>query len=123
MQWPYLTISVLAMTQLRHNKVKFVIDELKLMAFVQCCIDQAMKFAEFVVPSIPRTTGHHHHRDNTEHSSIEEYYRRCIIIDNLIQYMEERFGNTEVLASKLLCLVPSELLRHQNSLSYLINSI
>lgn len=76
--------------------------------------DQAVKFAEEVnvAPSIPRTTGRQRYRDNTEHSSVEEYYCRCTIIpllDNLIQQMDDRFDNTKMLASKLLCLVPSEL--------------
>ena len=65
-----------------------------------------------VVPQVPRITGRQCHRDNVEHASAEEYYRRTIIIpflDNLIQQLQERFGNTQVVASKLMNLVPSVL--------------
>ena len=64
-----------------------------------------------------RTAGRQCHRDNIDHSSVEEYYRRSIVIpllDNLIQQMEDRFSNTKVMASKLLCLVPSELVEVSN---------
>ena len=70
-----------------------------------------------VVPQVPRITGRQCHRDNVEHASAEEYYRRTIIIpflDNLIQELQERFGNTQVVASKLMNLVPSVLCNATN---------
>ena len=57
-----------------------------------------------VVPAVPRTTTQQCHRDR------REYYRKTIILpllDQPIEQMRERFGNTQVLASRLLHLIPS----------------
>ena len=63
-----------------------------------------------VVPEVPRIASRQCHRDNVEHASTEEYYCRTIIypfLDNLIAQMHEHFGNTQIIASKLINLVPS----------------
>ena len=63
-----------------------------------------------VVPTTPRVTGRQQHRTNVEHATAEEYYRRAIVIpllDQFIQQLNERFGKTQCVASRLLHLVPS----------------
>lgn len=67
-----------------------------------------------VEPDVPRTVSRQLGRDNVEHASPEEYYRRSIalpLLDHLIQQMKERFGDSQVFASKLLHLIPSILCR------------
>ena len=63
-----------------------------------------------VLPITPRTAGRQQHRANVEHTSVEEYYRRAIILpllDQFIQQLRERFGKTQIAASRLLHLIPS----------------
>ena len=63
-----------------------------------------------VVPTVPRVVQCQRGRENVEHSSVEEYYRRITtlpLLDHLIQQMQERFGGTQIIASKLLKLIPS----------------
>ena len=65
-----------------------------------------------VTPQVPRIAGRQCHRENVEHVSTEEYYRRTVVIpslDNLLEQLRERFGNTQIIASKLMNLVPSIL--------------
>lgn len=63
-----------------------------------------------VVPQVPRVASRQIHRANVDHESPEQYYQRSIVLpflDNLREQMRERFGNTQMLASKLINLVPS----------------
>ncbi len=63
-----------------------------------------------MVPQVPRTASRQQHRENIEHGSTEEYYRRSIylpLLDYLIQQMNDRFGNTQMIEAKLINLVPS----------------
>lgn len=65
-----------------------------------------------VVPSTPRTAARQGHRENVEHSTVEEYYRRAIILpllDHILQQMRERFSKSQIVASRLLHLIPSVL--------------
>ena len=99
-----------------YSKVKDVIDELgdirkddKIIHswYVQ---SEAVAAEVNVVPEVPWIASRQCHRDNVEHASTEEYYRRTIIypfLDNLIAQMHERFGDTQIIASKLINLVPS----------------
>ena len=110
-----------------YSEVKFVIDELSTLrlstlrsndGMLHSWYVQAEKLAEDI--QVPRTTRTQRHRDNTEHSSVEEYYRRCTVIpllDNLIQQMKDRFSNTQVTASKLLYLVPSQIPEESDELT------
>ena len=101
-----------------YKEVKDIIMELKALlasdTMLHSLYEQSVMVADEldVVPSVHRTTGRQRHRENPEYSTVEEYYHRSVVIpllDNLIEQMEERFGNTKVMALKLLCLVPSEL--------------
>ena len=81
--------------------------------------EQALSVADEVdvEPSVPRTVGRQLGRDNIEHNSAEDYYRRSIalpLLDHLIRQMQERFGEQQIVASKLLCLVPSFLCKDSN---------
>ena len=63
-----------------------------------------------VLAQVPRVTSRQCHRDNVEHQTTEQYYCRTIIypfLDNLKEQMRERFGSTQIIASKLISLVPS----------------
>ena len=58
-------------------------------------------------PRVPRTVGRQLGRDNMEHNSAEDYYRWTIalpLLDHLTHQMQERFGEQQILASKLVCL-------------------
>ena len=99
-----------------YEKVEEVIDELGAIrendSIIHAWYIQSIEVAAEVdvTPQVPRTTARQSHRDNVEHISPEEYYRRSIIIpflDNLLEQMRERFGNTQMIASKLINLVPS----------------
>ena len=99
-----------------YGKIKDIIDELSSIrsddAILHGWFVQAETLASEVdvVPQVPRTTGRQIHRDNVEHASAEEYFRRTVVIpflDNLLEQLRERFGSTQMMASKLMCLVPS----------------
>ena len=99
-----------------YSKVKDVIDELgdirkddKIIHswYVQ---SEAVAAEVNVAPEVPWIASRQCHRDNVEHASTEEYYRRTIIyhfLDNLIAQMRECFDDTQIIASKLINLVPS----------------
>ena len=102
-----------------YNKVKDVKKELRAVRSSDIMLHSWYVQAESlasevnVIPQVPRTTGRQQHRSNVEHDSVEEYYRRTIILpllDHLIQQMEERFGNTQILVAKLINLVPSVII-------------
>lgn len=107
-----------------YSQVKSVIDELNALrgsdGMLHAWYVQAEDLAREVdvTPRAPRTAGRQSHRDNTEHNTAEEYYRRCTVLpllDNFIQQMNERFSSTQVIAAKLLDLVPSSICTHSES--------
>ncbi|SMN02068.1 hypothetical protein SPONN_425 [uncultured Candidatus Thioglobus sp.] len=86
---------------------------------------QAQSFAADVdvVPEVPRTTTHQRNRANVDHTTAEEYYRRSVVIpllDNLIVQMQERFGSSQTVASKLLDIVPSVMCNTESTFDDLV---
>ena len=65
-----------------------------------------------VETSIPRLAARQMHRNNLPLETPIDYYRCSLanpLIDRLISEMEFRFTKSSLIASKLLCLVPSIL--------------
>ena len=99
-----------------YNKIKDVTDELSKIRSSDDILHSWYVQAETlasevdVVPQVPRIAGRQCHRENVEHTSAEEYYRRTVVIpflDGLLEQLRERFGSTQMMASKLMNLVPS----------------
>jgi len=101
-----------------YSKVKDVIEELKSLRaneeLLHLWYEQARSLAGSieVEPEVPRVVGRQLGRDTVQYGSAEDYFRRTIalpLLDHFIMEMQERFGQQQTLASKLLHLVPSFL--------------
>ena len=101
-----------------YQEVASVIDELSTVRGSEEMLHEWYMQAEAVgaevqvVPVTPRTTARQAHRENVAYSSTEDYYRRALVLpllDQLTQQMRERFGSTQIAASRLLQLIPSVL--------------
>lgn len=65
-----------------------------------------------VNPTMPRVAGRQIHRCNAPADNPEQYYQRNVavpLINHIKAELDEQFSDLSVLASSLLCLVPSVL--------------